>query len=98
MVKQINGSIDCCQFTRRFLRSALDHVWFGLFEEKPRSVNPDREKQAGGNSPRENSAPRRARILDLYLEAPEFRKAWRARRQVQPCRVICGQPILCDVL
>src|SRR5947209_19938378 len=97
MVNQSSGSIVCCLFTRRFLRSALYHVWFGLFEEEPRSVKPGREKQAGGNSPRENSAPRRARILDLYLEAPEFRKAWRARRQVQPGRVVCGQPILCDV-
>ena len=98
MVKEIDCSVHGGQFARRFRRPALNHVWLGLLEKQTRPVNSNGQKQAGGNSPNEISTPRRACILELHLEASEFRKAWRAGRQVQPGRVICGQPILCDVL
>ena len=62
--------IDCPIHGRQFARSVfasrlLTTFGVGLLKKRTRSVNPDREKQAGGECPRKNSASRRARMAQL---------------------------------
>jgi hypothetical protein len=98
VVKEIDCPVHNGQFCALLLRLVRYNVSIGLLDDGLHSEEGDRHKQAGRDTPRENSPSRGASSFELSLETPEFGKARRARSQVQPGRMIGRQAILRDVL